>query len=135
MTYATTANLVEAFGELELIQLTDVNAVAIDQARVDRALASADELLNSYISRRYPLPLPSTPPVLTSRACDIARFRLHKEGMHEEVRERYEEAVAWAKDVAAGRANLPFPDSATQPSGLGAPRFGQAISGFDWSAY
>ncbi|MGB0218347.1 MAG: gp436 family protein [Sinimarinibacterium flocculans] len=136
MGYASQDDLVARFSEQELIQLTDRdNEGAIDTDVVDRALADADELINSYLSQRYPLPLPSTPAVLTSRASDIARFRLYDDAPTEEVRKRYEEAIAWLRDVVAGKAGLGFPDSSQQPATVGGVRHGQAASGFDWSAH
>lgn len=119
MSYATIQNLIDAFGQKELLQLTDrERAGSINTAVAERALTDADELINSYLSQRYSLPLPTVPQVVISRACDIARFRLHKEG-HEEVRTRYEEAVVWLKDVVAKRAGLGFPETSQQPVGEG----------------
>ena len=120
MSYAASTDLVEAFGELELKQIADRDRDGIaDAAVVSRALQDADELINSYLAQRYTLPLPSVPKVLVSRACDVARFRLHKEGGHEEIRTRYEEAVSWLKDVVARRAGLGFPEADQQPEGEG----------------
>lgn len=136
MSYASKADLVARFGEQELIQLTDrANADQIDDAVVDSALADADELINSYLTQRYPLPLPSVPAILVSRASDIARFRLYDEAPTPEVRKRYEEAVSWLKDVAASRAGLGFLESGEQPKTLGGVRHGQAKSSIDWSGH
>jgi phage gp36-like protein len=134
--YATIANLIASFGEAELVQLTDREATGdYDEAVITRALQDAAELINSYLSQRYPLPLPATPQVVITRACDIARWRLYKDAPTEEVRKRYEEAVAWLRDVVAGKAGLGFPDSSQQPAPIGGVRHGQAVSGFDWGAY
>lgn len=136
--YATLQHLIYAFGEAELVQLTDREAAGdYDAVVINRALADADELINSYLIERYTLPLPATPQVVIARACDIARFRLYKDAPSEEVRKRYEEAVTWLRDVVAGKAGLGFPDSSQQPGDAThrAPRVGQAASGFDWAGY
>ena len=99
-----------------------------------QALADADELINSYLGERYTLPLPEVPRMVVSVACDIARHRLHKEGLHEEVRKRYEDALRWLKDVAAGRSGLGLPEG-SEPVSRSGIRSGQAKSNFDWDRH
>ncbi|MEX2450914.1 MAG: DUF1320 domain-containing protein [Rhodospirillales bacterium] len=109
MTYASQQNLIDRFGERELIQLTDraePPTGAINSAVVGQALADADDLINSYVRKRYELPFATTPPALVRTAGDIARFYLHDERMVETVKENYEKALAFLKDIAAGRAEL-----------------------------
>lgn len=135
MSYASQADLVASFGSLEITQVTDRNRTGtIDADAVAQALADADELINSYLGERYTLPLPEVPRMVVSVACDIARHRLHKEGLHEEVRKRYEDALRWLKDVAAGRSGLGLPEG-SEPVSRSGIRSGQAKSNFDWDRH
>ena len=109
MTYATQSDLTTRFSERELVQLTDradEPTGAIDAARVTRALEEADNIIKSYVGVRYALPLASVPPLLVDLACDLARFKLYDTGATEEVRNRYDDAIARLKALATGTAVL-----------------------------
>lgn len=103
MTYATLPDMVDRFGETELLQRTDrVDGGTIDAVVLGRALADADAEIDSYLATRYTLPLASTPPVVNRLACEIARYRLFEDGVPETVRVRYQDAVALLKRMASG---------------------------------
>jgi len=107
MTYAVKQNLIDRFGQTELAQLTDrVDGETIDDAVLSRALDDADAIINSYLQTRYTLPLASVPPRIVEVACDIARYKLFEDRVTDIVRQRYSDALAWLKDVAAGKAGL-----------------------------
>lgn len=109
MSYAALADLVTRFSERELVQLTDRGdepTGAIDAARVGHALDEADNVINSYVGVRYALPLASVPALLVDLACDLARFKLYDTGAPEEVRKRYEDAIARLKALSKGEAVL-----------------------------
>lgn len=116
MTYASQQNLIDRFGEDELIQLTDrANTGLINSTVVARALADADAEINGYLSTRYTLPLSPVPAVLEKLACDISRYQLFENSVTEIVQERYENAVRFLKDVAAGRVTLGVDSNNAQP--------------------
>lgn len=83
--------------------------------RLDRACDDANAEVDSYLLQRYELPLSSIPPVLAARALDVARYRLFlRRGIREQtadeaIERAYKVAIAWLRDVAAGRAALPLP--------------------------
>lgn len=107
MTYATQQNLTDRFGETELLQLADRDDDgAVDAAIVAAALGEADALIDSYVGRRYDLPLASVPPVLTNLACAIARHLLHKDFPTEAVRKAYEDALRVLREISTGTAVL-----------------------------
>ena len=107
MTYASQQNLIDRFGEVELIQLTDRDSLgAIDAAVVARALADADAEINGYLSTRYTLPLSPVPAVLEKLACDIARYQLFENKAVDTVVERYENSIRFLKDVVSGKVTL-----------------------------
>lgn len=107
MTYVTKQGLVDRFGERELIQLTDrthIPQTEIDDVPVTRAIGDAVALVDSYVGKRYDLPLQVVPPVLEKNAADIARYYLHGEAAGEDsiVTRNFEAALSWLKDVSKG---------------------------------
>ncbi|MBI1262953.1 MAG: DUF1320 domain-containing protein [Rhizobiales bacterium] len=109
MSYASQAIMLTKFSERELVQLTDradEPTGLIDAARMAQALTEAANIINSYIAARYDLPLASVPDLLVDLECDIARFKLYDSGATEEVRTRYEDAIARLKAISKGEAVL-----------------------------
>lgn len=108
--YATKAEMVERFGEQELIELTDRNgtAGAIVDSVLDAALADASADIDGYLGGRYPLPLAVVPKVLNRHACDLARYYLYDNRLddtHPAAR-RYKAAIRLLEQVAAGKVQL-----------------------------
>ena len=100
--YATEADLVARFGE----EIGSLKLMVSGPTFVDDAIQDATEEINGHIGGRYPLPLPNVPSNLKRMACDIARYRLYFERPTEEVRKRYEDAIAFLKRVADNKAHL-----------------------------
>ena len=120
MTYATTADLVERFGAEELAQRTNrVDGQTIDEVVLGRALADAAAEVDSYLARRYALPLASTPTVLVRVCADLARYQLCGDKVPESVRQRYVDAVALLKRLASGEVALVGEALAVAPGGAG----------------
>lgn len=132
MTYATQQNLIDRFGEQELIQLTDrENLGAINTTVIDRALGDADAQINGYLGVRYTLPLTAPIPTDLERlACDIARYALYDDRVTEQVAQRYKDAVALLRDVSAGRAQLGIDDTSNKPASNNAAQMTSAESVF-----
>ncbi|PIW30927.1 MAG: DUF1320 domain-containing protein [Rhodospirillales bacterium CG15_BIG_FIL_POST_REV_8_21_14_020_66_15] len=107
MPYATKQDLIDRFGEDELIQLTDRGgAGVIADAVLNMAMADADATIDSYLAKRYDLPLAEVPPALVPKAAALVRYLLHDESPTETVVKNHELALAWLRDVAAGRVEL-----------------------------
>jgi len=125
MIYATAADLVARFGELELVQLTDLENIppsVIDVARVETKIGDACAFIDGYVGQVYRLPLAgcakpltvpggtveyAAPPVLVRIACDLARYYLHDDLAPEnEVYRRYKAAVRELEAIADGKAQL-----------------------------
>lgn len=100
--YATEADLVARFGE----EIGNLKVMVSNPTFVDDAIQDATEEINGHIGDRYPLPLPNVPSNLKRMACDIARYRLYFQQPTDEVRKRYEDAVAFLKRVADNKAHL-----------------------------
>ncbi len=109
MAYAVQADLVERFGEAELIRLTDRGTPStgqIDAAVVSRALSDAEAEINGYLASRYTLPLATVPEILKRLTCDLARYLLYDDVAPDQIRDRYKDAVALLKGIAEGKVSL-----------------------------
>lgn len=107
MAYATQQDLETRFGPDELVERTDrAGGQTIDAAVVQRALEDASGEIDSYLGGRYAVPVDPVLPVLTALCCDIARYRLWQPVASEGVRQAYQDAVRFLRDVAAGAAVL-----------------------------
>lgn len=121
MAYCTAQDMMDRFGEQELIQLTDRDGSsgAIVQDVLDQAIADAAAEIDSYLGARYELPLSNPPAVLTRIACDLARYQLHDHGIEEErsvVVARRNDAVQWLRRVSTGEVSLGVGSGADAPA-------------------
>ena len=111
MPYIDRTGLEQRFGADEIAQLLDDDRSGTEQPGEAEALARACEdastLIDGYLASRYSLPLAEVPALVVGWAADIARHRLWDERAPEEVRRRYEDALAQLRDLAAGRLALP----------------------------
>ena len=116
MTYATRANLEQAYGVDEVAQRES----ALAPGALDAALAVAEATINGYLTGRYSLPLSSIPPNLPQIASALARYTLLGEAATERARNDYKDAMGWLKDVAAGSVVLQSatPEPANAPSAM-----------------
>jgi len=108
VSYCAKQDMVDRFGERDIITLTDIGVPAtgaIDETVLTRALDDASAQIDAYLAARYALPLTSVPQILVQSACDIALYLLHRDPP-EPVIKRRDAAVAFLKDLAAGRAQL-----------------------------
>jgi phage gp36-like protein len=120
MSYAVAQDMIDRFGQEELVELTDrANTGAIDMTVLARALADADAEINSYLSSRYALPLASVPAELVPKACDLARYFLYDTRVNERVKDRHDDVIKWLQALAKGLVSLgldpvdvPVPDAA-----------------------
>lgn len=115
MPYATQADIVELYGINALVVADRDGDGVPDADSVARALNLASGEMDTYIGRRYALPLPLlTEPSaahLTQLCVDIAVYRLalSQDVAISEHRVRYEDALAVLTKIADGRAALVFP--------------------------
>lgn len=104
--YAQVTDMQMRFGQEELEQLAPSDTDAVDQSKVESALNDASAEMNTYLGSVYSLPLTDPNPYLKTICCDITRFRLWDDAVSEEVRKRYEDAIAWLKKVVKGDVSL-----------------------------
>lgn len=125
MPYATQADLVERFGETELIQISNrsLGATTIDAVVVASKLADADAEIDGYLQGRYQLPLVPVPAVLLRLACDISRYHLYDDRVTEAVMQRYKDAIAYLVRVSKGEVQLGLGAGEAPPASSGGPEF------------
>jgi len=107
MTYAIRSDITEKYGPDALYPAADQDG-SIDGAKVTQALNAAASIIDSYIGTRHMLPLPTVPETLKRVCIDIAVYEMSPDAdtLTDEITARNKAAIAWLKDVSAGRASL-----------------------------
>jgi len=107
MSYNTIANFVAFVGEPEARALAPAAAPATghDEVKIQGALDSAFNTLNTYLAARYATPLNPAPDVVLDAELDLARELLDRQG-RDFVTKAADRRRAWAKDVQMGKATL-----------------------------
>jgi phage gp36-like protein len=122
MPYATQADLSpRRLTAAELAQLTDdVRGTEINAVVVTQVLTEASGKIDSYCRLRYSVPLQGSEQV-KGLALDIAEFLLfaRKRRVPDDVRLRYEDAIAFLKDLSSGKAALDQAATAVDQTGGG----------------
>ena len=108
MAYCTQDDLLKMVPEAEMAQLTAESGDAPDAEVVSEVIAKAAAEIDSYLAVRYVLPLVAVPAQVKHLAVDMAIYHIYsRRGMMLEIRgKNYDKAVAFLKDVAAGRAEI-----------------------------
>lgn len=108
MAYATVDDMVLRFGQAEMIRATTpdgAEAVAVVPEAIEVALADASELIDSYLRKRYRVPLVTPPAVINRACCMLARYDLGMGGersIAEQVAKDREETITWLARISRG---------------------------------
>lgn len=115
MAYAELTDLIAAFGEEEILALADRDDDGVADATVIASAQSRSQsLIDGYLGGRYGVPVVSPyPVVLVGVDADIQRYLLYDNESPDRVKEAYQFAISWLRDVAAGRVVLTLPAPAT----------------------
>ena len=106
--YASLDDLIAAYGEDEIRQLSDRNRNnAVDESVVDAAIASAQAEVEDYLRGRVEVPFPddAVPPTVKRAVIKMARFHLYRDPT-DTVRMDYKDALGTLKDIQAGKMVL-----------------------------
>lgn len=113
MTYCLEADIAKAIpgGTATLTKLADLDGDgAADTGVVDDAIAYADGLINSYCGTKYTVPVSDVNAltVLKRHAVHLAVYELRrgKGQQAEREKENHDRAIAFLRDISAGRASL-----------------------------
>lgn len=117
MPYASKQDMIDRFGEAELMQITDRTSMGvIGDDVILQAQKDGDAEIDSYLRPQYKLPLAQVPSNLVRLACDIYRYYLYGNLVPDYAQKRYDAAISTLNKISAGKLDL-NEDS----SGTGAP--------------
>lgn len=105
MAYAVKQDMIDRYGEEQLIQLTDRAAEPLDEIDdgiLAAALANASAEINAYAAKRYRVPVAPTPPLLRNVCCTLAYYELHRGRYAEETRAAYDDAQRALTHISNG---------------------------------
>lgn len=114
--YCTQVDLINRFGEWELIGLTHPGGDTLNAAALDQAIEDAGAEIEAYLGGRYALPLNPIPKVLNRIACNLARYYLHDNAVPEAVEKAYQDSLRFLKDVSKGLVKLGIAADGSQPN-------------------
>jgi len=113
MAYATKKDIIDLYGIdfLTLIGLRgdeELLTQPLSTAAIADAIAQASSEADTYISRRYPVPVSNPPRVLEIHVINLACHHLAAtaDTMTEIIRQRYEDAQKWLMNISKGLANI-----------------------------
>jgi phage gp36-like protein len=112
MGYATKEDIDELYGTDLLVRVADYDRDGTpDPAVVAKGLEGADEICDAYLSAQYTIPVVPTPGVVRNCAIDIAVYKmaLGRTGRTDEMRVRYEDALALLEKISTGKVGLGLP--------------------------
>lgn len=112
MAYATVDDMVLRFGAAEMARATtpeNMPVSAVNAAPIETALDDASAQIDSYLRKRYAVPLQAVPPEINRACCMLARADLGMGGernISEQTQKAKDEAVAWLARIARGEVVL-----------------------------
>ena len=123
MIYATLDDLHERAGEDEIRQIADHDGDGTaDPDVIDAALADATNMVNGYVSAKYPLPLHPAPDLLRTYTVSIARYKLHRHGAPDHVEKHHDDAIKALYQISKGTIALPVADGSIETPNAGVHR-------------
>ena len=124
MAYVTDSDIEERLGNATYVQLTDDDGDGnADVGVVDEARLGAEGEVNSYLAKRFQVPIDvdthaEVSDVLASVTLDLVEYRLRgrRPPISDAARRKRNEAIDWLTKVAAGVIDLPSSDSIAENS-------------------
>lgn len=115
MAYVTNSDIEERLGSLGYVQLTDDDGDGVaDVGVVDEARLGATGEVDSYLARRYQVPVDVSAQaelsgVLASITLDLVEYRLRsrRPPIPADAVQQHSRAIDWLKGVSEGRIELP----------------------------
>jgi phage gp36-like protein len=119
--YAQSSDITALYGEALLVRVSDQNKDRqADPEVVEAGLEAADDIIDAYLSSQYTVPLAYVSKSVRKLAVDIAVYTMAmgRAERTEEMRLRYEDAMAMLKMMAAGKIGLGLPPVDTNGDGV-----------------
>jgi phage gp36-like protein len=120
MGYASREDIDKLYGTDLLIRVADYDRDGQpDPDVIARGLEAADEICDAYLSAQYTIPVTPTPGVVKNCAIDIAVYKmaLGRTGRTDEMRVRYEDALALLEKISTGKVGLGLPPETDPTTG------------------
>jgi len=122
MAYCTQSDIQKRIPETVLIELTDdAGDGEVDTDNVGRAIADADEEIDTYVSMQYSLPFDATPALIRKMSVDLSICNLYARRAHLDVPESQKERcgadLKLLERIAEGKLKLDVPDPAKDSDG------------------
>ncbi|WP_078000352.1 gp436 family protein [Edwardsiella tarda] len=112
-TYITRDDLLAVDGELVWNMAIDKSTGQLDNAKIETAIEDADTEINSFLAKRFQLPLAiaTIPRPLHRVAVSIAIYWLSERGSQitDLIQKRYDDAIRTLKEIANGTRDLGLP--------------------------
>lgn len=108
MAYATKQQMIDRFGEDELVQLSnrdDRTSDIVQDVVLDLALDDASAEIDAVLSGKFNTPIADPPAALVRVACEIARYHLYSSDAPEDIEKKYQAAVKLLKSMRSGDIN------------------------------
>lgn len=112
MPYATAQDMISRFGATEMLRLSSVDGIlpeTVNVVPVEQAIADSAAIIDSYLRKRYTVPLNPVPQVITRACCVLARYDLCVGGDREpatQVVSDRKDTIAWLAKIADGSVTL-----------------------------
>ncbi|EOI6871227.1 gp436 family protein [Yersinia enterocolitica] len=117
--YVTRDDLLAVDGELVWNMAIDKSTNQLDEAKIETAIDDADAEINSFLAKRFQLPLAiaTIPRPLHRVAVSIAIYWLSERDSQitDLIQKRYDDAIRTLKEIANGTRDLGLPTASTTP--------------------
>jgi phage gp36-like protein len=112
MAYCSEDDLLKMIPEEDLTDLTAESGEVPDSLIIADAISKADAEIDSYLGVKYVVPISPTPDQVKALSVDLAIYHMYsRHSIMRPVRQqKYEAAVAFLKQVAAGQAVIMGPE-------------------------
>jgi phage gp36-like protein len=110
--YASVQDMITRFGETEMIRLTTPSGQSMDVVvteKADAALADASAQIDTYLRKRYEVPLDIVPAEIVRACCILARHDLYlgeDKQPSDQVKLTRDEVVRWLGEISLGKVLL-----------------------------
>jgi phage gp36-like protein len=114
--YATLADMVERYGEAEILRMSVIDGDLPEdledprvEARVSRAIETASSVIDSFLGKRYTTPIAVPPLSVVEAACVIARHWLSSSGSttpSETAQTARDQTLSWLNKIAQGMVTI-----------------------------
>ena len=135
MAYATVQDMIDRFGQQEMIRLTTPDDQELDGVNAevaDAKLADASGVIDTYVGKRYRVPMDVPPAPVVRACCILARYDLACGGARnpsEQMTTQRADVMTWLRDVSTGKAVLELDEVAPSQESYAQASDRQAVFG------